>query len=190
MANTDIFTYKNITDEVRDSITGDQTSITILIEDVPGIFYYFDIKGSTSGSFFTAINDPIIGAQTVSSRTDTTFTYQMAVPPEVGYSTGVSYSTNSIYPAGGIATITIGDQGRNYQSLPKLSGSSRSGSGATAIATISGGLSNVSVTNQGSGYNQGIPPTCVVTLPDFIDITLENVLGNFLPDEIVISKEK
>ena len=51
-------------------------------------------------------------------------------------------------------------------------------------------MSNVAVTNQGSGYNQGIPPTCVVTLPDFIDITLENVLGNFLPDEIVISKEK
>ena len=69
-------------------------------------------------------------------------------------------------------------QGRNYQSLPKLSGSTRSGSGATAVATISGGLSNVSVTNQGSGYNQGIPPTCVVTLPDFIDITLENILGN------------
>ena len=65
-----------------------------------------------------------------------------------------------------------------------------SGSGATAIATISGGLSNVSITNQGSGYNQGNLPTCVVTLPDFVDITLENVLGNFLPDEIVISKEK
>ena len=57
----------------------------------------------------------------------------MAVAPEIGYSTGVSYSTNSIYPSGGIATITIGDQGRNYQSLPKLSGSSSSGSGATAL---------------------------------------------------------
>ncbi|BCU98592.1 MAG: hypothetical protein CM15mV22_2240 [Eurybiavirus sp.] len=34
LQNTDIFTYKNITDEVRDSITGDQNSITILIEDV------------------------------------------------------------------------------------------------------------------------------------------------------------
>ena len=31
-------------------------------------------------------------------------------------------------------------------------------------------------------------PTCVVTLPDFIDLTLTNVLGNFLPDEIIIGK--
>ena len=69
-------------------------------------------------------------------------------------------------------------------------GSTRSGSGATAIATISGGLSNVSLSNQGSGYNQADLPTCIVTLPDFIDITLENVLGNFLPDEIIIGKEK
>ena len=188
LQNTDIFTYKNITDEVRDSITGDQTSITILIEDVPGIFYYFDIKGSTSGSFFTAINDPIIGAQTVSSRTDTTFTYQMAVPPEVGYSTGVSFTTDSIYPSGGIAKITIGDAGRNYSSLPKLSGSSRSGSGATAIATISGSLSNVSITNTGSGYNNNSLPTAVVTLPDYVDLTVTNILGSFIKNEILISQ--
>ena len=79
-------------------------------------------------------------------------------------------------------------RGRNYQSLPKLSGSTRSGSGATAIATISGGLSNVSVSNSGSGYNQADLPTCVVTMPDFIDITLQNVLGNFIKDEIIIGK--
>ena len=149
------------------------------------------VRSDISNSrFFNVINDPILGTHTVTTKTDTAFTYLLALAPESGYNTGVSYSTNSIYPAGGIATITIGDQGRNYQSLPRLSGSSRSGSGATAIATISGGLSNVAITNQGSGYNQGIPPTCVVTLPDFVDITLENVLGNFLPDEIVISKEK
>ena len=149
------------------------------------------VKSDISNSrFFNVINDPILGTHIVTSKTDTAFTYLLALAPESGYTAGITYSTNSIYPAGGIATITIGDQGRNYQSLPKLSGSSRSGSGATAVATISGGLSDVAVTNQGSGYNQGIPPTCVVTLPDFVDITLENVLGNFLPDEVVISKEK
>ena len=105
------------------------------------------VKSDISNSrFFNVINDPILGTHTVTSKTDTAFTYQVAVAPESGYVTGISYSTNSIYPAGGIATITIGDQGRNYQSLPKLSGSSRSGSGATAIATISGGLSNVAIT--------------------------------------------
>ena len=187
-ANTDIFTYKNITDEVRDAITADQTSITILVNDLPGIFYYFDIQGSTSGNYFTAINDPIIGTQSVFSKTDTSFTYEMKVAPESGYTTGVSYTTDSIYPSGGIASITIGDPGRNYSSLPKLSSSTRSGSGATAFATISGTLSNVSVTNVGSGYNNSSLPTGVVTLPDYVDLTLTGILGTFIPNEILISQ--
>ena len=142
----------------------------------------------TNSRYFTIINDPILGTHTVISKTDTSFTYKLAAAPETGYSVGLTYSTNSVYPTGGIATITIGDSGRNYQSLPKLSGSTRSGSGATAIATISGGLSNVSITNNGSGYNPAALPTCVVTMPDFVDLTLGNVLGNFLPDEIIIGK--
>ena len=142
----------------------------------------------TNSRYFSVINDPILGTHSIVSKTDNNAVYLIATAPESGYSTGVSYSTNSIYPSGGVATITIGDSGRNYQSLPKLSGSTRSGSGATAIATISGGLSNVSVTNNGSGYNQADLPTCVVTMPDFIDITLENVLGNFIKDEIIIGK--
>ena len=187
-ANTDIFTYKNISDEVRDPITGDQTSITVFATGLPGIFYYFDIKGNVSGSYFTSIDDPVKGAQVVSSKTDKTYTFVTALQPESGYSAGVSYNSNSIYPSGGISTITIGDPGRNYSSLPKLSGSTRSGSGATAVATISGSLSNVSVTNQGSGYNQSSLPTGVVTLPDYVDLTLTSVFGSFIPNEIVISE--
>ena len=331
-SNTDVFTYKNITDESRDDITNEQTSITTKITDLPGIFYYHDIKhqitapntftvavvaktsdhplfgygsgkgywmsGDKYGSleqspsitmsrgvtytfnqnaasntthaiyfsesedayggtnryevgvvyrindeivkfddyasqfataitrsveitpsvdspktlhyvcqnhlgmgnaitiksdvsnsrYFTVIDDPVIGSQTLTSKTGTSYTYETALAPESGYGAGVSYDTSSVYPAGGISTITIGDNGRNYQSLPKLLGSSRSGSGAVAVATISGGLTNVSVTNRGSGYNQADVPTCVVTLPDFVDLTLENILGNFLPDEIVLSK--
>ena len=331
-SNTDVFTYKNITDETRDPVTNEQESITTKITGLPGIFYYHDIKhiitapntftvtvaaktsahplngyGSSNGYYITGdkygsvtespalsmsrgltytfnqnaasnsthaiyfstsedayggtlryetgvvyringdvvtwadynsnfntatsrsvsitlavtapdtlyyvcqnhlamgnaitvksdvtnsrymnvINDPILGTHTITSKTDQNFTYLIATAPETGYTTGITYSTNSIYPSGGVATITIGDPGRNYQSLPKLSGSTRSGSGATAIATISGGLSNVSLSNNGSGYNPADLPGCVVTMPDFIDLTLENVLGNFLPDEIVISK--
>ena len=70
-----------------------------------------------------------------------------------------------------------------------MTGSSRSGSGATAVATISGSLSNVSVTNDGSGYNQSSLPTAVVTLPDYVDLTLTNVLGSFIKDEVIISQE-
>ena len=334
-ANTDVFTYKNITAEVRDVITNEQNSITIKMVDLPGIFYYHDLKhaitapntftvsvaskttahplynyGSGNGYYITGdkygsviespalsmsrgttytfnqndssnathaiyfstnedayggtlryevgvtytindevvswteynsqfatattrsvsitpainspdtlyyvcqnhlamgnaiqvksdvtnsrnmniINDPILGTHTLSSvdAANNQINYYSSTQPETGYAVGLSYTTNSIYPDGGVATITIGDNGRNYQSLPKLLGSSRSGSGATAIATISGGISNVSITNQGSGYNPSSLPTCVVTLPDFIDITLESVFGNFLPDEIITSRE-
>ena len=331
-SNTDVFTYKNVTDEVRNSITNEQESITILMKDLPGIFYYHDIKhiitapntftvsvaakttshplynyGSSNGyyivgdkygsvtespaitmsrgityvfnqngvtnathaiyfsqsedayggsnryekgvtykingdtvvyseyvsqfatattrsveitptldtpdilyyvcanhlamgnvisvksdvtnsRYFTIINDPILGTHTITSKTDSSVVYEIAAAPESGYSTGVSYSTNSIYPSGGVSTITIGDNGRNYQSLPILSGSSRSGSGATALATISGGISNVSVSNQGQGYSAGNPPGAIVTMPDFVDIILENVLGNFVKDEIIVGK--
>ena len=332
-ANTDVFTYKNVIDESRDPITNEQNSITIRMVDLPGIFYYHDIKhenvsprtytvtvaakttahplygyGSGNGYYITGdkygsitespsismsrgltytfnqtdasnsthaiyfstsedayggslryekgvvykingeavtwtqyitdfnsattrsveitptvdspdtlyyvcqnhlamgnaitvksdvtnsryiniINDPILGTHTITGRGDTTFSYRInGGAPESGYGTGVTYSTTSIYPSGGVATITIGDNGRNYQTLPKLSGSTRSGSGATAVATISGGLSNVSISNSGSGYNQASLPTCVVTLPDFVDLTLTNVLGSFIPDEIIIGK--
>ena len=144
----------------------------------------------TNSRYLNVINDPILGTHTIDSvdANNKEVNFYSALQPESGYNVGVSYSTNSIYPAGGIAKITIGDQGRNYMSLPKLSGSARSGSGATATATISGGLANVSVTNNGSGYNQASLPTTVVTMPDFVDLTLENVLGNFLPDEIIIGK--
>ena len=79
---------------------------------------------------------------------------------------GISYTTNSVYPTGGVANINIGDAGRNYSSLPKLSGTTRSGSGATAVATISGSLSNVSITNKGSGYNAASLPVANVAMPD------------------------
>ena len=192
--NTDIFTYKNITDEVVDTQTLQQTSITLKVVDLPGIFYYFDLAGqySITGSYFTIMNEPLAGTNILLSKTDTTASYATALEPEVNYdaSNTITYSTNSIYPTGGVSTISIGDSGRNYESLPQLSGSTRAGAGATAVATISGVLSGVSVTNKGSGYNPASLPTGVVTLPDFVDLTLTNVLGSgsFAVNEIIISQ--
>ena len=138
------------------------------------------------------MNEPLSGTNVLLSKTDTTASYVTALEPEVGYDTSnsVIYSTNSIYPTGGVSTISIGDSGRNYESLPQLTGSSRSGAGATAVATISGVLSGVAVTNKGSGYDPNSLPTGVVTLPDFVDLTLTNVLGSgsFAVNEIVISQ--
>ena len=57
----------------------------------------------------------------------------------------ISYATNSIFPSGGVASINIGDPGRNYATLPKFTGVERSGGGAQAVATISGKLEDVAV---------------------------------------------
>ena len=72
--------------------------------------------------------------------------------------------------------------------MPVLSGSTRSGSGATAVATISGGITSVGISNSGQRYSASNLPSAIITMPDFVDITLESVLGNFLPDEIIIGK--
>ena len=188
--NTDVFSYKNIFASQNDPITGDQQSITIRIVDLTSIFYYFDINGTISGSYFTIINDPVIGTNTVTATTDTTIKYQINLEPESNYNTAnkISYITNSIYAKGGIGNITIGDNGRNYSSIPALVGSTRSGSGATAVATIAGPISSVSVSNPGSGYNAASLPTAVVSMPDFVDLTLTGVLGSFVKDEIVTSQ--
>ena len=152
----------------------------------------------TNSRFLNVVNDPILGTHSVLSINNNQITYEITggenytnpyiIIPESGYSRNVSYTTDSIYPVGGIATITIGDAGRNYQSLPKLLSSTRSGSGATAVATISGGISNISVANAGQGYDANNLPDVRISMPDFVDITLENVLGNFVKDEIIIGK--
>ena len=192
--NTDIFSYKNIFDTVNDVVTGEQESITITVNDLASIFYYFDINHTVagSGSYFNVINDPVIGTNTVTSVTDQTIVYDVNLEPETGYSgsaNSVSYITNSIYAKGGIGAITIGDPGRNYSSLPALTGTTRSGFGATATATIAGELSSTSITNQGSGYNGNSLPTAVVTMPDFVDLDITSVLGDFFPGEIVTSQQ-
>ena len=189
-ANTDIFTYKNISAETSNAQTGQQTSITILMTDLPGIFYYFDIQGTIAGSYLTVMNEPLSGTNIVKDVTDLNFTYIVGKEPESGYTSGINYVTTSIYPTGGIGKISIGDSGRNYSSLPKLTGSTRSGSGATAVATISGSVSGVTIANMGSGYNPAGAPVAYVTLPDFVDLTLTEVLGSgsFAKDEIVISE--
>ena len=64
----------------------------------------------------------------------------------------ISYSTSSIYPSGGIASINIGDSGRNYSTLPKFTGIERSGAGRVT-ATISGFLEDVAILENGTGYN-------------------------------------
>ena len=189
--NTNVFTYKNVVDAENDPVTGEQNSVTISLNDVPGTLFYFDINGNVDGSYLSVVNDPFLGANTVSAiPTTTTIEFILAREPENNYTVAneISYSTDSIFPSGGIASVNIGDPGRNYSTLPQFSGVERSGGGATAFATISGKLEDVAVIDAGIGYNGANPPSVICSMPDFVDLTLDNIFGDFNKGDIVISK--
>ena len=189
--NTNVFTYKNVIDAENDPVTGQQVSVTISLNDVPGTLFYFDINGNVSGSYLSVINDPFLGANSVSAiPTVTTIEFLLAREPENNYTAAneISYSTDSIFPSGGIASVNIGDPGRNYATLPQFSGIERSGGGATAFATISGKLESVTIVDPGIGYNGANPPSVICSMPDFVDLTLENIFGDFNRGDIILSK--
>ena len=189
--NTNVFTYKNVIDAENDPVTGQQVSVTISLTDVPGTLFYFDINGNVTGSYLSVINDPFLGANAVSAvPTVTTIEFLLAREPENNYTTAnqISYSTDSIFPSGGIASVNIGDPGRNYATLPQFSGIERSGGGATAFATISGRLESVTIVDPGIGYNGANPPSVICSMPDFVDLTLENIFGDFNKGDIILSK--
>ena len=189
--NTNVFTYKNVVDFSNDPVTGQQESITISLVDVPGTLFYFDINGNLIGSYFSVINDPYLGSNTVTAvGSDTTLTFNLAREPESAYSTTnkLAYSTNSIFPSGGISKINIGDPGRNYSTIPKFTGIERAGGGAMAYATISGEVEDVSVLDAGIGYNGSQPPAVVCSMPDYVDLTVEQVFGTFVKGDVVVSK--
>ena len=189
--NTNVFTYKNVIDAENDPVTGQQVSVTISLNDVPGTLFYFDINGNVAGSYLSVINDPFLGANSVSAiPTVTTIEFLLAREPENNYTAAneISYSTDSIFPSGGIASVNIGDPGRNYATLPQFSGIERSGGGATAFATISGKLESVTIVDPGIGYNGANPPSVICSMPDFVDLTLENIFGDFNRGDIILSK--
>ena len=189
--NTNVFTYKNIVDSENDTVTGEQISVTINLVDVPGTLFYFDINGAIAGSYLSVINDPFLGANTVSAvPSTTTIEFILAREPENNYTAvnTISYSTDSIFPSGGIASINVGDPGRNYATLPQFTGIERSGGGATAFATISGKLEDVVIVDAGIGYNGSNPPAVVCSMPDFVDLTISEIFGDFNKGDVVVSK--
>ena len=134
--NTNIFTYKNIVDLSNDPVTGQQRSITVEVKDIPGTLFYFDINGNVEGNYLSVVQDPYIGSNTVTSVTQNDISFILPREPDCAYgaSAEISYSTSSIYPSGGIASINIGDSGRNYSTLPQFTGIERSGAGAEAYS--------------------------------------------------------
>ena len=64
----------------------------------------------------------------------------------------------------------------------------RSGGGATAFATISGKLEDVVIIEAGVGYNGSNPPSVVCSMPDFVDLTISEIFGDFNKGDVATSK--
>ena len=124
---------------------------------------YFDYLGTTDEDVQVCVPPPIVSA-----------------PPACGGSTGnvasillqpASVVTWSITNANGTITtpttgtvhqVAVGDGGTGYSIAPGVSFIGGGGSGAAAIATVSGGvITAITVTNPGSGYTS--LPTVVIT---------------------------
>ena len=77
--NTNVFTYKNIVDAENDPVTGQQVIYYHKIEGVPDTLFYFDINGNVDGSYLSVVNDPFLGANTVTATpTETTIKFILA----------------------------------------------------------------------------------------------------------------
>src|SRR6516165_5458841 len=65
----------------------------------------------------------------------------------------IKNATVDLVPSGGIGSVTLTSQGTNYSTTPTVAISGGGGSGATAVATLSGKkVSAITITNPGSGY--------------------------------------
>ena len=65
----------------------------------------------------------------------------------------IKNATVDLVPSGGIGSVTLTSQGNNYSTTPTVAISGGGGSGATAVATLSGKkVSAITITNPGSGY--------------------------------------
>lgn len=80
----------------------------------------------------------------------------------IGWSDGPESSTPIAAPVGGISGITVTDGGTGYTTAPTVAITGGGGTGATATATVSGGVvTGVAITNPGSGYTTA--PTVAFT---------------------------
>ena len=102
-------------------------------------------------------NSKFSGNQSLTSTTDKTFNYFVGGTPErVGYSSDsqIIYATDSTNVLGPISNIQITTPGSNYNSEPKISVASTSGTGAVLISLSDdiGGLEDVEVVDFGYDY--------------------------------------
>jgi len=74
----------------------------------------------------------------------------------------IKNATVDLVPSGGIGSITLTSQGNNYSSTPAVTFTGGGGTGATAVATLSGKkVSAITITNPGSGYTSA--PTVTIS---------------------------
>jgi hypothetical protein len=135
-------------------------SVTVpaAIDGLPIVLEYSDV--ALNRLRFDDVNDVNSSNRTLSERTiygpgaAPTVIPNPASATLVGFSAGSgAVATSEISPAGTVENVTVTEGGSNWTGTPAIEIVGGGGTGATATATVTGGvLTGITVTNKGSGY--------------------------------------
>jgi uncharacterized repeat protein (TIGR01451 family) len=124
---------------------------------------YFDYLGTTDEDVQVCVPPPIVSAPPACGGSTGNVASILMQPASVvtwSITNGNGTITNST--TGTVHQVALGDGGTGYTIAPGISFIGGGGSGAAAIATVSGGvITSITVTNPGSGYTSA--PTVVIT---------------------------
>lgn len=156
-------------------------------EEVPPILYYK--FSSTNTSVVVKTNKDInnhskiivdkskfVGSHSITTTTDTTFTYNIFEYPErVGYTTETSnshYTTKSVNAEGPIAKIGIIDGGKKYHTIPECTVSSDNGNSAEIISSGPniGAISKTEILEFGYDYPSDKTLTINASIPKVVTV--------------------
>jgi len=87
-------------------------------------FYYFDKSGiiNSDDSYLRLVEDPLQGEKTVDYVSKYSFAYKLSRKPEYDGTGNFTYTTESLFAVGKIASVNISNGGKLYKKIPTIIG--------------------------------------------------------------------